>query len=89
MLQYLFRLAASKVEHDPAERELKVEDVNSKLNELAAVSSAEEKTAVLQWLVQHSSPRMLTWITHIVLKDLKVTQDMCLVWYQQGLLQVT
>lgn len=72
MLQYLFRLTAGRQEQDPGERDLKVEDINTKLNELAAAGSAEEKTAVLQWLVQRSSARMLKWITQIILKDLKV-----------------
>ena len=72
MLQYLFRLTAGRQEQDSGEKDLKVEDVNSKLNELAAAGSAEEKTAVLQWLVQRSSARMLKWITQIILKDLKV-----------------
>lgn len=72
MLQYLFRLTAGRQEHEFGEKDLKVEDVNTKLNELAAAGSAEEKTAVLQWLVQRSSARMLKWITQIILKDLKV-----------------
>ena len=72
MLQYLFRLTAGRQEQDSAEKDLKVEDINTKLNELAAAGSAEEKTAVLQWLVQRSSARMLKWITQIILKDLKV-----------------
>ena len=50
-----------------------MEDINNKLDELAAAGSAEEKTAVLQWLVQRSSARMLKWITQIILKDLKVS----------------
>lgn len=65
-------MTAGKQEHEPGEKDLKVEDINDKLNELAAAASAEEKTAVLQWLVQHSSARMLKWITQIILKDLKV-----------------
>lgn len=73
MLQYLFRVTAGRKEQDPAERDLKVEDINNKLDELAAADSAEEKTAVLQWLVQRSSGRMLKWITQIILKDLKVS----------------
>ena len=72
MLQYLFRLTAGKQEHDPGEKDLKVQDINDKLDELAEAASAEEKTAVLQWLVQRSSARMLKWITQIILKDLKV-----------------
>ena len=72
VLQYLFRLTAGRQEQDAGEKDLKVEDINTKLNELAASSSAEEKTAVLQWLVQRSSARMLKWITQIILKDLKV-----------------
>ena len=72
MLQYLFRLTAGKQEHEPGEKDLKVQDINKKLDELAAAGSAEEKTAVLQWLVQRSSARMLKWITQIILKDLKV-----------------
>lgn len=72
MLQNLFCITAGRQEHDPAERDLKVEDINNKLDELAAAGSAEEKTAVLQWLVQRSSARMLKWITQIILKDLKV-----------------
>ena len=72
MLQYLFRLTAGRQEQEPGEKDLKVEDINNKLNELAAAASAEEKTAVLQWLVQRSSARMLKWITQIILKDLKV-----------------
>lgn len=72
MLQYLFRLTAGRQEQDPGEKDLKVEDINTKLNELAAAGSAEEKTAVLQWVVQRSSARMLKWITQIILKDLKV-----------------
>jgi len=63
-------LTAGKQEHEPGEKDLKVEDINNKLNELAAAASAEEKTAVLQWLVQRSSARMLKWITQIILKDL-------------------
>ncbi len=54
-----------------------MEDINNKLNELAAAASAEEKTAVLQWLVQRSSARMLKWITQIILKDLKVGFVQC------------
>lgn len=54
-----------------------MEDINNKLNELAAAASAEEKTAVLQWLVQRSSARMLKWITQIILKDLKVGCTQC------------
>ena len=80
VLQYLFRLTAGRQEHDAGEKDLKVEDINIKLNELAASNSAEEKTAVLQWLVQRSSARMLKWITQIILKDLKVlpgTFDSC------------
>lgn len=73
MLQYLFRLTAGKQEHEPGEKDLKVEDINHKLDELAAAASAEEKTGVLQWLVQRSSARMLKWITQIILKDLKVS----------------
>ena len=73
MLQYLFRLTAGKQEQGPGEKDLKVQDINEKLNELAAAASAEDKTAVLQWLVQRSSARMLKWITQIILKDLKVT----------------
>ena len=65
-------MTAGKQEHEPGEKDLKVEDINDKLNELAAAASAEEKTAVLQWLVQRSSARMLKWITQIILKDLKV-----------------
>ncbi|DBA75732.1 TPA: hypothetical protein ACH3X1_010149 [Trebouxia sp. C0004] len=72
MYGYLFRLTAGKQEHEPGEKDLKVEDINNKLNELAAAASAEEKTAVLQWLVQRSSARMLKWITQIILKDLKI-----------------
>ena len=72
MLQYLFRLTAGRQEQDPGEKDLKVEDINNKLTELAVAGSAEEKTAVLQWLVQRSSARMLKWITQIILKDLKV-----------------
>ena len=72
MLQYLFRLTAGKQEHDPGEKDLKVQDINNKLDDLAEAASAEEKTAVLQWLVQRSSARMLKWITQIILKDLKV-----------------
>ena len=72
MLQYLFRLTAGRQEQDQGEKDLKVGDINTKLDELAAAASAEEKTAVLQWLVQRSSARMLKWITQIILKDLKV-----------------
>lgn len=72
MLQYLFRLTAGRQEQDQGEKDLKVGDINTKLDELAAAGSAEEKTAVLQWLVQRSSARMLKWITQIILKDLKV-----------------
>lgn len=54
-----------------------MENINDKLNELAAAASAEEKTAVLQWLVQRSSARMLKWITQIILKDLKVGFVQC------------
>lgn len=74
MLQYLFSQTAGKQRDTPGEKELKVADINNKLSELAEVSSAEEKTAVLQWLVQRCSARMLKWITHIILKDLKVLQ---------------
>lgn len=72
MLQYLFRLTAGRQEQDQGEKDLKVGEINTKLDELAAAASAEEKTAVLQWLVQRSSARMLKWITQIILKDLKV-----------------
>ena len=70
-------MTAGKQEHEPGEKDLKVEDINDKLNELAAAASAEEKTAVLQWLVQRSSARMLKWITQIILKDLKVEFVQC------------
>jgi len=70
-------LTAGKQEHELGEKDLKVEDINDKLNELAAAASAEEKTAVLQWLVQRSSARMLKWITQIILKDLKVGFVQC------------
>ena len=70
-------MTAGKQEHEPGEKDLKVENINDKLNELAAAASAEEKTAVLQWLVQRSSARMLKWITQIILKDLKVGFIQC------------
>ena len=71
-------MTAGKQEHEPGEKDLKVENINDKLNELAAAASAEEKTAVLQWLVQRSSARMLKWITQIILKDLKEGSIQCI-----------
>ena len=51
---------------EPGEKDLKIEDINNKLNELATAATAEEKTAILSWLVQRSNARMLKWITQII-----------------------
>ena len=53
-----------------AERRLKVADLNKMLDELTKPEN--KKSPILTELVKICSPRMMFWITKIILKDMKV-----------------
>ena len=88
MLQYLFDMSCGVKENRRAspeelkqqlekQRQLKVHHVNELLNELVAVDSDKDKVAVLRQLVEKTTPTMMKWIVHIILKDLKVRAGGC------------
>ena len=54
-----------------AERRLKVADLNKMLDELTKPET--KKHPILTQLVKICSPRMMFWITKIILKDMKVS----------------
>lgn len=54
-----------------AERRLKVADLNKTLDELTKPDN--KKSPILRELVTMCSPRMMFWITKIILKDMKVS----------------
>lgn len=84
LLQYLFDQSCGvknprkddpvevKQQREVAMRQLKVHHVNELLNRLVAVDSDRDKVAVLRQLVEQTTPTMMKWIVHVILKDLKV-----------------
>ena len=74
-LQYLFIPNCGKHEDSEGERELKVGGLNGKLDELVR-AEGDAKAGVLQWLIRHTSPRLMRWILRIILKDMKVPSSL-------------
>ena len=72
LVQYLFSKSCGKQPNTPAANELKVRDVNQRLDELVAAEGTEDKVKVLTWLVHHTTPDQMKWITQIILKEMKV-----------------
>lgn len=78
-VQQLFIGHCKKQEGTPGERELKIGQLNQKLDELVA-AKGDEKVNVLRWLITHTSPSMMRWIICIILKDLKVKLERLFPW---------
>ena len=74
-LQYLFIPNCGKHQDSEGERELKVGGLNEKLDELVR-AEGDAKAGVLQWLIRHTSPRLMRWILRIILKDMKVPSSL-------------
>ena len=70
-LQCLYNDHCGRQPNTPAADLLTVGQLNSYLDELARAEGEEGKGAVLQRLIQDTTPAQMRWITQIILKELK------------------
>lgn len=54
-------------------KQVKIRDVNAKLDELAAhAGSKEEQAKVIRWFINRCAPLHLSWLMQIILKNMKI-----------------
>lgn len=70
--QALFKSECGRIPGSPGEDDLRVGQLNSKLDELVAAESRGDQETVLRWLVTQTTPTMMKWICCIILKDVRV-----------------
>ncbi|KAK9838672.1 hypothetical protein WJX74_001090 [Apatococcus lobatus] len=72
MKKELFSSGCGKLPDDASRFDLKLHDVNERLDQLVKDDSKQAKAQTLQWLLQHTTPDQMMWICRIILHDLKI-----------------